>query len=414
MRSSTGRWVSGEDFFNRENELDFLARRIQERNHVLLAGQRRLGKTSIVRELGRRLESDGWIVLFVDVEGASRAEDVIADIAQAAYPHRSVVSRFGTSLKRWFGERVDEPGAQRFRVKARADINAGGWRSYGERLFRDCARRDGPVLLVIDELPIFLKRMVRRDGGPLRADEFLGWLRGVVQSPGARAPVLIVSGSIGLKPLARKLGISDRINYLDTFHLDPWDRPTSIACFERLAASHGLMVEKGVADAVYDALGVGIPHQVQSFFARLRDDAIIGRRRNLAVADVNKVYRLALLGPSGQNDLAHYETRLNDALGRESYSLAMEILAEAATQGIFTHNARRRLETLYTAIIEDADGRTAEILDVLMHDGYLESCRDGHRFASRLLRDWWSSRFRSHHEPLLRRGAEHHSSVLMQ
>ena len=412
MKSSTGHWVSGEDFFNRENELEFLKRRIQERNHVLLAGERRLGKTSIVRELGRRLESDGWIFLFVDVEGASRPEDVIADIAQAAYPHRSIVSRFGTSLKRWFGERVEELGAQHFRVKVRADLDARSWRRYGERLFRDCARQDNPVLLVVDELPIFLKRMVRQDGGPVRADEFLSWLRGVVQSLGAHAPVLIVSGSIGLEPLVRNLGIPDRINYLDTFRLGRWDRSTSIACFERLAESHGLTVEKGVANAVYDALGVGIPHQVQSFFARLRDDAIVGQRNRLAVADVNKVYRLALLGPSGQNDLAHYETRLNDALGQEGYLLAMEILAEAATQGIFAHNARRRLETLYAATIEDVHGRIAETLDVLVHDGYLECCRDGHRFASHLLRDWWSSRFRSHHEPLLRRGTENRSSEL--
>ena len=405
MKSSTGRWVSGEDFFNRESELKVLENRIRERNHVLLAGQRRLGKTSIVRELGRRLESAGWIFLFVDVEGASRAEDVIADIAQAAYPHRSAASRFGTSLKRWFGERDEEVGSQQFRVKVRAGLHAGSWRRYGEGLFRDCAQQDKPILLVIDELPLFLKRMVRQDGDSVRADEFLSWLRSMFQSLGDHAPVLVVSGSIGLEPLVHRLGIPDRINYLDTFRLGPWDRNTSIACFERLAASHGLMIEKGVAGAVYEALGTGIPHQVQSFFARLRDNAIVMQRRTLAVTDVNEVYRLALLGaPSGQNDLAHYETRLNDALDHQSYSLAMEILAEAATQGMFTANARNCLERQYAPIMEDVHGRTAETLDVLVHDGYLECRGDDHRFASHLLRDWWSSRFRTHHEPLLRRG----------
>ncbi len=61
MRSSTGRWVSGEDFFDRERELEVLKTRVRERNHVLLTGQRRMGKTSILRELGSRLESEGWI-----------------------------------------------------------------------------------------------------------------------------------------------------------------------------------------------------------------------------------------------------------------------------------------------------------------------------------------------------------------
>ena len=52
MKSSTGRWVSGDDFFDREPELCILENRVGEGNHVLLTGQRRMGKTSIARELG--------------------------------------------------------------------------------------------------------------------------------------------------------------------------------------------------------------------------------------------------------------------------------------------------------------------------------------------------------------------------
>ena len=60
MNSSTGRWVSGDNFFNRERELQILEMRVRDRNHILLTGQRRMGKTSIVQELGRRLEAEGW------------------------------------------------------------------------------------------------------------------------------------------------------------------------------------------------------------------------------------------------------------------------------------------------------------------------------------------------------------------
>ena len=54
MRSATGRWVRGDDFFDREPELRILETRVQDGNHVLLTGQRRMGKTSIARELGHR------------------------------------------------------------------------------------------------------------------------------------------------------------------------------------------------------------------------------------------------------------------------------------------------------------------------------------------------------------------------
>ena len=42
---------------------------------MLLTRQRRMGKTSVVQELGRRLKDNGWIFLSTDVEGATCAED---------------------------------------------------------------------------------------------------------------------------------------------------------------------------------------------------------------------------------------------------------------------------------------------------------------------------------------------------
>lgn len=409
MNSSTGRWVSGDNFFDRDRELRILETRVCDRNHILLTGQRRMGKTSIVQELGRRLEAKGWVFLFADVEGATCAEDAIADIAQAVYPVRSIASRFVTGMKRWFDDNIEEINAYEFRVKIRAGLDAGSWRRYGEQLLRDCAVQDKPVLLVIDELPILLKRMLNDDDGARQVDEFLSWLRGVLQGIGDGSLVLIVSGSIGLAPLVKRLGIPDRINHLEPFRLRPWDRDASIECFQRLAKNYELQVEDNVAKAVYNALRVGIPHHVQSFFARLRDHAIMQERDRVTVEDVEEVYRTGLLGPSGQNDLVHYETRLKEALEDESHTIAMEILAEAATQEVFTSEARRCLEGLYTRVVDDAPGRIADTLEILMHDGYLEDGEDGHRFPSRLLKDWWSSRFRDHHIPLANRYANRHS-----
>ena len=405
MRSSTGRWVSGDDFFDREPELWALESRIRDRNHVLLSGQRRMDKTSVLRELGRRHEDQGWTFLFADVEGATCPEDVIADIAEAAHPIRSISSRFVATMGRLVKENVEEVGAgisaQDFRVKIRAGLDAGTWRRHGERLIRECSGHDKPVLLVIDELPIFLKRMLRKDGGERRVEEFLSWLRGAFQRLEGGSPVLIVSGSIGLAPLVHRLGIPDRINHLDPLLLGPWSLETSVECFERLAGSYELPMDDGVANAVYEALGIGIPHHVQSFFARLRESAMMKKHDRVTIADVAEVYHTELLGPAGQNDLAHYATRLEEGLDDEtSYSIAMKILAEAATQGVFTPSARRSLERLYSAVIDDPSRRITETLDVLVHDGYLEAAGDGHRFPSRLLKDWWSARFRDHHTPL--------------
>ncbi len=165
-----------------------------------LLGGGGMGKTSILQELGRRLESDDWIFLFVDVEGATCPEDAIASIAQAAHAVRPVAVRVASDMKRWLTDSVDEISAFDFGVKFRAGLDPGSWRRHGDNLLRGCAAQEKPVLLVVDELPIFLKRMLRRDGDAEQVDDFLSWLRGALQGLGDRGPVLIASGSIGLEP----------------------------------------------------------------------------------------------------------------------------------------------------------------------------------------------------------------------
>ena len=406
MRVSTGRWVSGEDFFDREPELRLLTTLVGENNHVLLTGQRRMGKTSLTRELGRRLAGEGWAFLFTDVEGADAPEDVVARIAAAAHPVRSLRSRLAERMGRWADEKIENVTVSHFQIGVRAGLTEGSWRRHGQELLNQCARHEAPVLLVVDELPIFLKKMLRHDRGNERVDTFLSWMRGALQEVEGESLRLIVSGSIGLEPLVRQLGIPDRINHLHPVRLGPWDRETSVRCFNRLAAAQGISTQAGVAEAVHDRLGIGIPHHVQSFFARLREFAIMRDRERLTLQDVHDVYRSALLGPRGQSDLVHYETRLKDALDEESFSLAMEILAETSLEGAFTPKGRRSLERRYAPLMEGVPERVGDILDVLAHDGYLEECPEGHQFASRLLRDWWAARFRDSRAASGRRAPE--------
>lgn len=400
MQSATGRWVVDADFFGRDAELRSLERRIHARNHVLLSGQRRVGKTSIARELGRRLEAQDWAPIFADVEHAASAEDVIAELARAAHPLRGLRARLVEGASRWMRGNVETLSAGEFHVKFRGGLDAGNWRRFGNDLFEACANHERSVLLVIDELPVFLSRLLRDDEGARRADVFLSWLRSAFQALEGGSPVAVLSGSIGFAPLVERLGIPDRINHLAPFEVKPWDRDTSVACFRRLAESNGLHAAEGVADAVYDALGLGVPHFVQSFFARLQDISDMRGGAPVTGADVEEVYRTGLLGPSGHSDLMHYESRLRQALDDDTYNVAMEILAEAAVEGVFSTSARRVLERLHIGKAEPAPERVEQALGVLMHDGYLQWTPDGCRFAFRLLKDWWEARFRGRYVPL--------------
>ena len=406
MRSSTGRWVSGDDFFNRTDELEQLEQLVRDGNHVLLTGQRRMGKTSLTRALGERLRSQGWTCLFTDVEGAVSEEDAIAEMAKAVYPvqpiRKRLVGSLGRRLDRTFGK-LEEVGAYEFRLKFRAVLNQGTWRRRGDDLIEFCARHDKRVLLVVDELPIFLTRLLRReeDDGGRRVDVFLSWLRKAFQASEGPSPVLLATGSIGLVPLVRRLGLPDRINYLHDFRLGPWGRADSEECLRRLAGHYRIFLEEGAARTVYDLLGIGVPQHMQSFFARLRRSPEVRRTNQIGVEDVERVYENEMLGPVGQGDLLHYDTRLQDALGDDlDHEIARRILGEAATQDKLSPAARTALERAYAGSLERASEHVAMIIDILVHDGYLERHGDDYRFCSRWLKDWWSLRAKGRVVPL--------------
>jgi len=62
-----GNIASGEDFFDRQRELEDLWRTL-EGNHVALTGPRRLGKSSLLKRLGEQATDRGLFACFVDLE----------------------------------------------------------------------------------------------------------------------------------------------------------------------------------------------------------------------------------------------------------------------------------------------------------------------------------------------------------
>ena len=404
MEPSVGPPVTGDDFFNRETELRLLEAKVRGGTHILLAGQRRMGKTSIAKELGRRLQDDGWEFLFVDVEDAASPQDVIREIAKAAQAVAGRSSRLAAALGRWFKDNIEELSAFEFGLKVRAGGADYTWRRQGEALIQACADHDPGVLLALDELPILLSRLWAQD--ERSAQLLLRWLRSLRQRHAGSSLALMVSGSIGMAPLVARMGMPDSINDLYHFRLGPWPRSHSIECLKRLGEHNAIGVSDAALHAVYDALGVGIPHFIQSYFARLQDFAAMNDRSHLTEKDVQAVYENELLGPAGHGDLLHYENRLRESLHEHTYRLAMEIQAEAATQGIFTVAARRCLSECYASVMPAVGDRIDQALDVLVHDGHLENTPDGHRLPFRLLADWLRTRFGNHHVPLQERGGK--------
>ena len=401
MRKAGGNWVDGDRFFDRAVEVEALSERIRDGAHTLLTAQRRMGKTSLVRETLRRLSAAEQITpLFVDLEDARDPQDAIAEIATQTTTAHGLWIRirrgFANTLQQ-AGGYLEEVGVGEIKAKLRGGIDRGTWKQKGTDLFGTLDQHEKPVVLAIDELSILVNRLLKGHDYLLTperiqaADEFLGWLRRMAQEH--RNVRLVISGSISLEPILRQAGLSAHANVFSRFELEPWSEATASACIAELAAGYAVDIPADVRSAMCRMLRCCVPHHVQQFFDCLHEDLRRDRRRSATLTDAERVYSSDMLGIRGQIDLEHYETRLRLVLGDRAHLAATELLTEAAVcNGVLTEQSIAQYEA-YSRMPDDDGVVIADVLRVLEHDGYLVSDARGFRFVSRLIEDWWRARY---------------------
>ena len=418
LRKAGGNWVEGNRFFDREIELEALAERVRDGTHTLLTAQRRMGKTSLVRELLRRLREEGdFDTIFVDLEGAADAADAVAELGARSRSVRAAWRRIGevfSNALREVKDRVDTLAVSELQVKLRAGVDSGSWAQKGDGVFAALAQSSRPVVLALDELPILVNRLLKGDDdhiAPARrqaADGFLSWLRKNGQAHRGKI-VLILSGSVSLEPILRQAGLSAQANIYPAFDLKPWDENTADACLHELAAGYSVDLPSQVRREMCRRLRCQIPHHVQQFFDHLHEHLRRSGRSAASLEDVDRVYRDEMLSVRGQVDLEHYESRLREVLGLEGYGIALELLTQAAVaDGSLRAEAVGKYREWFEAVSDARGGAVSvtvdDVLDLLEHDGYLERRGGDYRFVSALLEDWWRARHGQNFRLIERRG----------
>ena len=400
MKKAGGNWVEGDDFFAREAELDALAERVRDGNHTLLTAQRRMGKTSLVRELLRRLKQEGkFEAIFVDLEAADGPADAVAEIASQVAAAEGGWHRISQLFKNALPREAEIGGrlaGAELRVKLRAGVDAGNWRHKGDQVFAALAG-SGRAVLALDELPILVNRLLKGDGdavtpqGKRAADEFLSWLRKNGQAHRGKVS-LILSGSVSLEPILQQARLSAHANIFAPFDLKPWDENTATGCLGALAETYGIDLPQEARQEMCRLLRCPIPHHVQRFFDALHEDLRRAGRNAASLEDVERVYQSEMLGVRGQMDMDHYEGRLKMVLGGDGCRAALEMLKDAAVaNGVLSGDAIARQRARLAA--EAGSISIDDVLHALEHDGYLERRDGGYRFISGLLEDWWRIRY---------------------
>lgn len=388
MESGAGAPVVGEDLFGREHEIAHIWRLLERGAHVLMTAPRRVGKTSLMREL-ERAPRNGWIVAYADVEACTDPSGIIAAILGEIAEKEEFKHRYWDEMFERFKKaagRVSSVSVAIFKAEIRSAMKS-NWKREAEK-FQDHLRSstldDRKLLIIIDELPIPINNMLKNEEQKTEAEIFLSWLRKLRQDQKLRNKVhTLVAGSIGPEGVMRRMRKSSLINDVTTFRLPSWSKETAAMFLMKLGERKQLRLDDSSIDEMLTLLQDPIPYHVHLFFETLQTE-LATKSDPIPPGTIKRCFDEHLAAFQGDARLDHYKEKLEAIFETdEEMSEAREILRAACMQqsGIrdFGNDG------------DNSEGRqtTQSILNELIAEKFVNIENGSIIFSSNLLRCWW-------------------------
>lgn len=376
LTQANGNWVTGEDrFWNREHEIELFIERLNEGANLYLIAQRRIGKTSLMREVENRID-DEYICLQLDLQKAKTPEDVIVELSVSTREYSSLWTKTRETFSNILSSTTDNLQAvqlDQLRVEIKDGLLGGNWPTKGNRLLSELADSEKPVVIFMDELPILLNRILgspdgERDEQAIEmVDELMSWIRkNAIEHRGDIR--FVIAGSIGLEPVLRRVGLSATINNFKPINLEPWDAETAIGCLEALANNYDVEFEEGACKRITERLACCIPHHVQMFFSHIYERCRKREEMGCSVEDVNQVYEEHMLSTKGHAELSTFEERLKMMVGNDLLPFVLDLLTEAAVANGLTEEAIDVHREEHELGGREGADQTREVLEILEHE----------------------------------------------
>jgi uncharacterized protein len=385
IQNIIGKPVSDQNFFGRDTELQEL-QAISEREHVLLLAPRRVGKTSLLHALAKRVDGDGTAIgVYASVAAATSEAQFVQTVLSAIY-----ATKRGKRLKRGVLARALGLGRGVKSVKLAGsgvdlETRTPPWQEDADRAFASVIASEVPLLILIDELPVLVLALANSDPSGARVRAFLQWFRNLRQRPdGASKLRFVLAGSIGLDNVTRRHHLTDTINDLRLWPLGPFEPPAAHEFLGALADSYKLILTPDLREAICRAAEWLIPYHLQVIFGALRERA---RTSQPTIAMLGSVIEGLI---DQRSYFSYWDERLHDSLGAPSDAIARVLLAicAQAPEGETSAVMSQAIATEVPDAVERAKV-FKWIVDVLANDGYLVEQHGRWRFRSGLLRRYW-------------------------
>ncbi|NKN37419.1 ATP-binding protein [Agrobacterium sp. a22-2] len=370
---------------HRKAQRDALLRKLTAGINVQMPAPRRIGKTWTINRLAGDLTAAGWIAVEVDVQGIRTTDSFARILCKRIEAQMPSKERFKTHLLQRLKNLTDGHwGDNPLDVLGKIDPI-----EFAETLVAALDDDGRPAAIIIDEVAYFFLHLAEQNAKD--ANAFAYQMRAM---QGRYKNVRwLLTGSIGLDPVARRYGLQGAFVDLETFILDPFTAAEARSFLRDGAIQEALTHKFDASDEDFDylfqELGWLAPFYLKlvanavrpSGYAQTNGNAIAGRQ------DFDDAFT-TLLQPNRRSEFAIWREHIDKNLPASDSRLASEILSR-----ISQDSDGETFDTLLASLATNAEpksrGELRDIIAILVNDGLVSKVDDRYRFRSGLVRRYW-------------------------
>ena len=369
--------VENNEFYGREKELKYAWSLLQRGMSLLLSAPRRVGKSSFSKKMLRLAEENGWKTLYLDLQGIKTEEEFIKLLKDKL------------QTEKWW-EKLGDTTGEIFKsidvefAGKKVSINTDALRGDSYSKIKKLIESTGKILIVMDELTIFLNNLLTQNNGKEKVEFFLNWLRSFRQISGTEVRWIFCS-SVGIENFASMHQLSYTLNDVHNFPIGAYSEDEAKDFITRLDVSTSIKFKEKDIQHILEKISWYLPFFIQILIEKI-NFLIYTEEKQLSVSTIDEAYDRLL----AETHFNSWDDRLSAY--NEFEDNARKIL-KLCSQG-----GRSRDDLFANLFANSPDTEKmatflAKLLNMLQNDGYLVEHSGKYIFRSPLLRDFWIKRY---------------------
>ena len=376
----TGPVAEGADYFRRDEIHEEFWREIKKGQHILFVAPRRVGKSSVMKELTKD-HPEEFCAFYENIESDSTREEFYKRLFILLIEHTGKYNKFKKGLAGFFKQRgLGEISAEGIKFEHKG-------LDYKKELLllvEILGKEKGHIVIFLDEFPDVIKGVITNEGIEAARD-MLQTLRSLRSKDTLRNFTFVFAGSIGIEHVVSELGRLSAVNDLHPIKISALSRPEGILFIQHLLRGASMKINDAVHEYLLDKIEHLLPYYFQLMIELCDKYLAKENRPDLTNGDIDRVFDAVVL--EGRN-FTDWESRLTDYLQKADARYCIGLLTRCAHTPSYTLN-----EAYDYAVLVSCNEQYKNLIDdVLVKDGYLVCEDNNYRFLSPFLKAWWGKR----------------------